>query len=65
MNAKLKALAKFPFENPNPVFRIDGKGKILYANPAGDYLLAEWKSKVGESVPEHIGTGRRQGIDIQ
>ena len=52
---EIESIAKFPFENPNPVFRINVKGKILYGNPAGDYLLAEWKSKVGERAPEHMG----------
>ena len=52
---EIESLAKFPFENPNPVFRIKANGKILYANPAGDHLLAEWKSKVGERAPKHVG----------
>jgi len=51
---EIKSLSKFPSENPNPIFRIDGKGTILYCNKVGGSFLAAWNSKVGERVPEHI-----------
>ncbi len=51
---EIKSLSKFPSENPNPVFRIDGNGTILFGNQAGDSFLALWKGKVGEHAPEHI-----------
>ena len=51
---EVKNLAKFPSENPNPVFRLDGKGTILYGNQAGTSFLTAWKSKVGGRVPKHI-----------
>src|SRR5208337_304760 len=51
---EIESLAKFPSENPNPIFRIDGKGTILYGNSAGASLLTAWNSKVGERAPEHI-----------
>ena len=51
---EIENLAKFPSENPNPIFRIDEKGTILYCNQAGDSFLAAWNSKVGECAPEHI-----------
>ncbi|MEE8612897.1 MAG: MHYT domain-containing protein, partial [Nitrospirales bacterium] len=35
-------LAKFPDENPNPVFRISREGHVLYHNAAGVPLLALW-----------------------
>ncbi|MFN9710355.1 MAG: PAS domain S-box protein, partial [Bacteroidota bacterium] len=31
-------MAQFPFENPNPVFRIDKEGSIEYMNPAAQVL---------------------------
>lgn len=31
-------MAQFPFENPNPVFRIDAEGKIEYLNPSAQLL---------------------------
>ena len=51
---EIKSLSKFPSENPNPIFRVDGKGTILYCNQVGISFLAEWHSKVGELAPEHI-----------
>ena len=46
-------LARFPDENPNPVLRISKAGVILYANPASQPLLANWKSQVGSTVPKN------------
>ncbi|HUK84774.1 MAG TPA: PAS domain S-box protein, partial [Candidatus Acidoferrum sp.] len=54
LEREIEVIARFPSENPNPIFRIDGKGTILYCNIAGDSLLAAWNCKVGESAPEHI-----------
>ena len=51
---EIKNIAKFPSENPNPIFRLDRNGTILFGNSAGNSLLTLWKSKVGEQVPEHI-----------
>ena len=31
---ELEDLAQFPMENPNPIFRVDFDGKILFVNPA-------------------------------
>lgn len=36
---KTKELALFPEENPTPVFRINTKGNVLYANPAAKAFL--------------------------
>jgi PAS domain S-box-containing protein len=51
---EIESLSRFPSENPNPIFRVDGKGIILYGNQAGGSFLAAWNSKVGEHAPEHI-----------
>ena len=51
---EIENLAKFPSENPNPVFRINGKGTILYCNQAGASFLTGWKCKAGESAPEYM-----------
>ncbi len=47
----IRALARFPEDNPNPVFRVDAKGKILYSNRAGQPLLKEWRIDVGDPLP--------------
>ncbi|MFH2138496.1 MAG: PAS domain S-box protein [Candidatus Omnitrophota bacterium] len=48
---KIKDLARFPEENPNPVLRIDKHGTVLYSNIAGKILLAIWGSAVGKKLP--------------
>ena len=50
---EIEILARFPDENPNPVLRISRAGVILYANPASQPLLANWKSRVGSTVPKN------------
>lgn len=53
---QIKALAKFPAENPNPVMRISADGVIIYANNASAPLLNLWVKKVNESIPEDMQT---------
>ncbi|MGA3289674.1 MAG: PAS domain S-box protein [Candidatus Bathyarchaeia archaeon] len=55
LECEIESLSKFPSENPNPIFRIDGKGIFLYCNQVGVSFLAAWNSKVGGHAPEHIG----------
>ncbi|MGL1894211.1 MAG: PAS domain S-box protein [Spirochaetaceae bacterium] len=45
-------LAKFPSENPNPVFRISTKGKILYANNATNSVIKSWETNIMGNVPQ-------------
>ncbi|GJL78598.1 MAG: hypothetical protein NPINA01_15870 [Nitrospinaceae bacterium] len=47
---KIKSLAKFPSENPNPVLRIAGDGKLLYANAPAFTLLNDMTIQVGDLV---------------
>jgi PAS domain S-box-containing protein len=51
---EIAGLDKFPSENPNIVLRVDEEGTILFSNPAGQFLLREWNTKVGDRVPEGI-----------
>ncbi len=48
---KIRDLAKFPEENPSPVLRISSDKRILYANPASQYLLMQWGCQVGDAIP--------------
>lgn len=41
MEDEIRSLAKFPMENPNPIFRILKDGSIAHSNPVGDTLLRE------------------------
>ncbi len=49
--AKLQGLARFPQENPRPVFRSDYEGHVLYANPPAQHLLNLSKAEDGR-LPE-------------
>lgn len=49
---RLKSLAKFPSENPNPVVRISRDGEILYSNDAGRVLLEAWNCEKDRHLPE-------------
>ena len=51
---EIENVAKFPSENPNPVFRIDGKGTILFSNASGASVLTAWSRRIGERSPEYI-----------
>jgi len=53
---QIRALAKFPTENPNPVMRISDNGVIIFANNASAPLLNLWGKKVNESLPEDMQT---------
>lgn len=42
----------FASDSPEPVLRVDGKGTLLYANPASEALLEAWGTRVGAPLPE-------------
>jgi hypothetical protein len=46
------SFSDFPQENPSPVFRISQAAVLLYANPAGQRLLAEWGWRSVRSLRE-------------
>jgi PAS domain S-box-containing protein len=68
---EIRDLAKFPEENPGPVMRVSGTGRILYANEASKNLLAAWGTGVDETIPaswqeivaETLETGQRRSRD--
>ena len=49
---EVRALAKFPSENPNPVLRIGKDGIIIYANEASPQVLQTWGCKEGQRLPD-------------
>jgi len=51
---KLLDISKFPSENPNSVIRVNAKGEILFLNPAGQFLLKQWKTSIGKKLPERL-----------
>jgi class 3 adenylate cyclase len=46
-----RAIVKFPDQNPNPVFRINWDGDLVYANPASSGLVGGLGIEVGASLP--------------
>jgi PAS domain S-box-containing protein len=53
---EINLLARFPYENPNPILRVEKSGKLLYANNNSQQLLNFWKCSIGEFVPANIIT---------
>jgi class 3 adenylate cyclase len=49
-----RAVVKFPDQNPNPVFRLDWNGVLVYANPASESLIAGIGAVVGATLPAHV-----------
>ncbi|MCW8915442.1 MAG: ATP-binding protein [Magnetovibrio sp.] len=51
---EIQELALYPQQNPNPVLRIEGTGRLLNSNPACAELLEDWNVSVGDQVPKHV-----------
>jgi PAS domain S-box-containing protein len=49
---KITSLAKFPGENPYPIFRISGDGALLYHNKASLSLLESHHVREGQYIPD-------------
>ena len=48
---RVRDLAKFPSEDPNPVLRVSKDKTITYANKAGERLLRELGTELGRDLP--------------
>jgi class 3 adenylate cyclase len=49
-----KVVERFPNQNPNPVFRVDDGGKLIYANAASQPLIDAFGLTVGDTWPMEI-----------
>ena len=49
-----KAVVKFPDQNPNPVFRLDWDGRIVYANQASAGLIGGIGCRIGGKIEEAL-----------
>lgn len=49
-----RAIVKFPNQNPNPVFRTDRVGCLIYANPASEGLIAGLGLALGDRIPAEL-----------
>jgi PAS domain S-box-containing protein len=69
---RLRNIARFPDENPNPVLRVSPDGTIMYANRSSNRLLSAWTVKEGEKIPaEYLpalsgawATGEKQEMEV-
>ncbi|MEE2743051.1 MAG: adenylate/guanylate cyclase domain-containing protein [Bdellovibrionota bacterium] len=50
----MKAITKFPDQNPNPVLKINNEGRLLYFNQAATSIQRAWGIQIGEQVPNKI-----------
>jgi class 3 adenylate cyclase len=50
----LKALDKFPDQNPNPVLRVSPDGRLTYANPASHLIKKAIGVEVGDPLPRRF-----------
>src|SRR5262245_61762038 len=49
-----KVVERFPNQNPNPVFRVNDEGQLLYSNAASQGLIDAYDLKVGDTWPADI-----------
>ena len=67
-----RAIVKFPDQNPNPVFRLDPSGVLVFANPASAQLVAGLDMAVGRPIPDSLArdliaaarAGRRETLEV-
>jgi class 3 adenylate cyclase len=55
-----RAIVKFPDQNPNPVFRTDASGVLIYANPASSGLIAGLDLALGDLLPAELHAALRR-----
>ncbi len=51
---KIRSIALFPDENPNPVFRVDRRGTLLFGNRAARDLISGWGYDTERVLPDFI-----------
>ena len=49
-----KVVERFPNKNPNPVFRVDDEGRLVYANEASRPLISAFGLEIGDHWPMEI-----------
>ncbi len=61
---KIKTLAKFPEDNPNPVFRVTSDNVIIYSNPACRWLFDNWNghSRSESTLPAAVANVMKEVI---
>ncbi len=60
-NAEILSVAKFPSEDPNPIFRVNDKLKIIYSNKPAKELLKKFGLK-GFKIPKSLADSLEPSI---
>ncbi len=60
---QIRALARFPEENPNPVLRVDKDAVLIYANEASSALVEFWKTDAGRPALAKIRAAVQQAFE--
>jgi class 3 adenylate cyclase len=55
LERQIEAINRFPDANPNPVLRIAGDDRLIYANPASEPILAALGIQLGDALPAQLG----------
>jgi class 3 adenylate cyclase len=58
----LRALRRFPLQNPNPVIRVSSEGLLHFANPASEHIVTAYGLVEDELVPDAFMAPIREGI---
>ncbi|MEW6750532.1 MAG: PAS domain S-box protein [Candidatus Latescibacterota bacterium] len=59
---RIRSLARFPEENPSPVFRAAADGTLRYANAAARAMLERLGCRAGEPLPEELREAARLAL---
>lgn len=59
---RIRDLARFPDENPNPVMRINFDGRILYFNSPSQELIDQWQTGLDKPAPEWLINLVKKGL---
>lgn len=63
LQRELRALSKFPDQNPNPVLKTDEEGRLSYSNKAGQVIQQGWGIELWEFIPTGIRQQLQQAVD--
>ena len=73
LRSELELLARFPAENPSPVVRVAGDGRVIYANAVSGPVLEAWGTSPGgylpqpwpETIAQVLRSGQNRAIEIR
>jgi len=60
-----KVIERFPNQNPNPVFRINDEGELIYANPASQALIEAHGMRVGDRWSDAVARPLLAAVDSE